>query len=90
MKIEFFSDKDSVCNVRFPGDRYASNEVILGIFYDNDYSDLAQIFFEDCEKLFDNKLSEAEQNDYEFGDFIGGEMRSDYSILKPEDCITSK
>ena len=66
-------------NVRFRGERHASNEVLLGLFYE----EVDQIL-EDIARVERGMLAFKLQNDYEFGDFISGELRKDYVILRPD------
>lgn len=77
MKIEFFTDNEGVHNVRFPGDAYASNEAILIIFYDH-YSKY------DADYLFKgiDSVLKGEEEIFEFGDGVDGELDSQFAILK--------
>lgn len=91
MKIEFFTTIDGSANVRFPGDAFASNEVILGVFYDNLMEDQAKSLFEDVEKVKKGELSVSKQESYGFGDYIDGTLNADYCTLENiHDLIKSK
>lgn len=90
MKVEFYTDGDVCHNVRFVGDSHASNEVILGIFYDCNSIGSADYLLEDIDKAINGKLPESDQKDYDFGDFISGELNKDFATLLPDGPITSK
>ena len=89
MNIEFFSDSESTCNVRFPGEAYASNEVILGVFYECISAKEAASLLKDIDAVIKGDLPVSKQDDYDFGDFIGGVIRPDFCVLRP-DGIESK
>ena len=85
MRIEFFSDDDGTANVQFPGDAFAgSNEVILSIFYEYISDWRAKQFFEDVRKVNNEEMPISKQEDYDFGDYISGSMRSDFCVLEAD------
>lgn len=78
--IEFFGDAGRMHNVRFKGETYASNEVLLGLFYEE-----VGPILEDMKAA-----SGGVQNpDYDFGDFISGSLARNYVTIEP-DGIESK
>ena len=84
MKIEFFTDRDAVHNVRFLGDSYASNEFILGVFYDCYSIKHLQDSIEDIDKVLKGEL-----DNYELGDGVDIELDGNYTILRA-DFVKSK
>ncbi len=77
MEIEFFTDENGAPNVRFPGDAYASNEVILGVFYDCFTLDHLKKSINDLDDVLNGK-----QDIFEFGDGVDIELEGQYTILR--------
>lgn len=76
MKIEFFTDRDICHNVRFPGELHASNEAILGLFYDYPSEYEAKFLFDDIGRVLRGEIDRAE-----FGDSVDGEMDAEFTVL---------
>lgn len=77
MDIEFFTDEKGTHNVRFPGDAYANNEVILGVFYDCFTLDHLKKSISDIEEVLNGKL-----DFFEFGDGVDVELEGQHTILR--------
>ena len=73
INIEFFGSEGKAHNVRFPGEAHASNEVILGIFYEDIPSVIGAI-----------EYGSSSDEIIDIGDFINGSVQSETICLSPE------
>jgi len=75
LNIEFFGDAGRIHNARFAGEKFSSNEVILGLFY------------EDIDWLMNQIIqgaSSKQEIPCDFGDFISGSISNRYVTLIPD------
>ena len=82
LEIEFFGDAGRVHNVRFADEKFASNEVILGLFYENVDWLLGQLY---------EGVKNGEMTPCDFGVFITGSISKEHTILESDsNRISSK
>lgn len=84
MILEFFSDSDSVCNVRFPHSKHASNEVLFDVFYEYRSSDEILDLIRQLKIIINDQYGSDELIGFEFGDFIDGEIDNKFIYLIPD------
>jgi len=75
LNIEFFGDAGRIHNARFAGEKSSSNEVILGLFYENVDWLMNQII---------QGASSKKEIPCDFGDFISGSISNEYITLIPD------